>query len=117
MFDCPEQIHTSPTRMLLIIMWLLASMLMVYGPPAFIGGNSTAQVPSAIVVVLNDLPLNLICNFSPGEAQPHIFILLSLCKIMLSLIRRGSLTCESDGCAVSTHRLRRVTIFSFEITL
>jgi len=40
--------------------------------------------------------------FSPGEAQPHIFIGASLCKIMLSLTNRGSLTCDIAGLARTT---------------
>jgi hypothetical protein len=35
-------------------------------------------------------------TFSFGDAHPQILIFASRCKIMLSLISRGSFTCEND---------------------
>jgi hypothetical protein len=51
MFDCPEQTHTSPTRMSRIWMgcrdWPPTATVISYGPPAGRGGSSTRQAPRA----------------------------------------------------------------------
>ena len=74
-------------------MWLDASIFMMYGPPAGVGGKVIFQVRSALDIVRYFFPAKLIVIFSPGEAQPHILTGPSRCKIMLSRTSFGKVTC------------------------
>src|SRR6478735_6339800 len=65
------------------------------------GGNCSTHLPSVFAVVLIFLPLNFILIFSFLEAHPQIFILASLCKIMLSLTSCGSRTCAVIVCTIT----------------
>src|SRR6476660_5234311 len=77
------------------------------------GGNCSNHLPSVFAVVLKFLPLNFILTFSFLEAHPQTFILASLCKIILSLISRGSLTWAVSTCIITKKKQTAVVFFIF----
>ena len=70
MFDWPLQIHTSPIRMFLISTTLSPEIVMVNGPPAFMGSSPTIHLPS-FATAETSCPWNFTVTFSPSRAVPH----------------------------------------------
>src|SRR5450755_2256199 len=93
MFDCPEQNHTSPINMSLSTILFLPIISMLYGPPAFMGVSCNIHLPLSSVFVLYDLLFHFTVTFSPFDAHPQIFIFISLCITILSLIILGNFIC------------------------
>jgi hypothetical protein len=91
MLDCPEQIQTSPTRILWIVIVWEALMTISYGPPAFRGGSVSIHLPSAEVLVTYVFLLNDILTASPAAAQPHTGTVISRWSTIPSLTRAGNL--------------------------
>src|SRR5258708_16463762 len=89
--DWPEHTQTSPTRISFSLIWLIPLTSMIYGPPAFRGFSRTDHSLSSPVMALTFSPSNCTVIFSPGAAQPQIFMGPPLCNTMPSLTRRGSL--------------------------
>ena len=72
MLDCPEQNHTSPTRMSCSSTLVFPVAASTSGPPAFCAGSVTAQAPSAPAFVRTLASPSVTVIFSPGAATPVI---------------------------------------------
>src|SRR5258708_28688899 len=115
--DWPEHTQTSPTRISFSLIWLIPLTSMIYGPPAFRGFSRTDHSLSSPVMALTFSPSNCTVIFSPGAAQPQIFMGTPLCNTMPSLTRRGSLTCPATACQPNKMQPvnRRTIIFLYNI--
>ena len=72
MFDCPEQIQTSPISTSSNEIVLLPLTVSVWGPPySVIGSSRTSQAPSAAVAVVFAWPAIDTVTSSPGSALPQ----------------------------------------------
>src|SRR6476469_9642507 len=92
MFDWPEHIQTSPTRIFLNERVLLPVMLSVKGPPALSGPIIVCQCPLLSVRADALLPAISTDTCSFGLAQPQIRIFLPCCNTMLSPMSDGTRT-------------------------
>src|SRR5436309_3514650 len=75
-FDCPEQIQTSPTRTFLSSILLLPLIVNSNGPPASPEGIAATQRPSSPAWAEAVLPRNETVTFSPLSASPQILTLV-----------------------------------------
>ena len=73
MFDCPEQIQTSPTRMFSSVISFLPRIF-ISRPSLLAVSESrvTRQVPSDAVVAETSCPAKEMVTFSPAVANPQI---------------------------------------------
>mmetsp|Transcript_137107 Transcript_137107/g.426035 ORF Transcript_137107/g.426035 Transcript_137107/m.426035 type:complete len:289 (-) Transcript_137107:50-916(-) len=69
----PPQMKTSPKRtsFSMAVSPVAALMLMVYGPPAGVGGKLARQMPSAPVTEWSRVPLKAVWMWVPARAKPH----------------------------------------------
>src|SRR5687768_2683533 len=92
MFDCPEQIQTSPTRTFLTVKTLSPLIASSDGPPAFNGPSQTCQRPCASAMVFTDFFSNVTVTFSPAFALPQMRTFTPCCNTMLSPMIDGKRT-------------------------
>src|SRR5690606_35938142 len=113
MFDWPEQSHTSPNRISFSTILFLPFISIECGPPAFAGDNCTCQLPAASAAARYVFPFTFTVIFSFGEAHPHTVSFVSRCRIMLSLISAGSLTCAVSITGIIIVSVRHAFILYF----
>src|SRR5882672_203978 len=104
-FDCPEQIQTSPTNTLLKVSVLFPAIVIANGPPALKGPISVCHRPevSAVVLALLDAKVTETC--SPGWAVPQIRTLSLCCRTMLSPMIEGTCTSACTAWARTDTRI------------
>ena len=111
MFDCPEQIHTSPMSTLLNVTgWRPSVKVIVWGPPASGVRTVAVQCPAASAGTSWRAPSHevVIRTVRSGAAVPQSFTSLSRCSTMLSVKMAGSFTSASSrrGSSPASNRKR-----------